>query len=120
MVPRARLSEKLISVGGLPPLAQEVKELDAFAQPPLHHLRTTDHLVDDRRDLAGAEIKASVKLLNRIEYDGVGQMRVMQRRDLDAPVVDQFGMGFIEPAILLGLIEQERARIRRRKRNLDG
>ncbi len=46
-------------------LAQEVKELDAFAQPPLHHLRTADHLADDRGDLAGAEIEAPVKFLDR-------------------------------------------------------
>ena len=47
-------------------------------------------------------------------------MRIMQRRDLHAVVVDQFGIGLVEPAVLQRLVEQERSRIGRGKRNLDG
>ena len=46
-------------------------------------------------------------------------MRVVQRRDLDAVVVDQPGVG-VEPAVLLRLLVKERTGIRRRQRNLDG
>jgi hypothetical protein len=48
-------------------LAQEVKEFDAFAQPPLHHLRAADHLADNGSDLAGAEIETAVEFLDRVE-----------------------------------------------------
>ena len=48
-------------------LAQELEELDALAQPALHHLRAADHFADDRGDLAGAEIEAPVEFLDRVE-----------------------------------------------------
>src|SRR5690242_15805096 len=43
------------------PLAQELEELHAFAQTPLHHLRTAHHLPDNRRDLAAAEVEAPIE-----------------------------------------------------------
>src|SRR5215831_4838738 len=58
-------------------LAQEVKKFDAFAQASLHHLRAADHFADNRRDFAGAQIEAPIKLLDRIEDFGVAQMRIM-------------------------------------------
>ena len=47
------------------PVAQELEELDAFAQPPAHHLRALDHLADERGDLWPAEIEAFVEGLER-------------------------------------------------------
>ena len=101
-------------------LTQEGEELDALAQAPLHHLRAADHLADDRGDLRRAEIEAPVEILDRMEDLGVAQMRIMQRRDLHALVVDQLGIGRIEPAVLDRLLVEERARIGRRERDLDG
>jgi len=80
-------------------LAQEVKELDAFPQPAFHHLRAANHLADDCGDLAGAEIESPVKLLDGIEYFRMREMRIVQRRDLHAFIIDEFGMRLIEPAI---------------------
>src|SRR5579875_2751997 len=101
-------------------LAQEVEELDAFAQAPLHHLGTLDHLAHDRGDLAGAEIELFVEGLDRVEDLLVAQMRIMQRRDLNAVLVDQLRMFGIEPAILDRLLIEEGAGIRRGERDLDG
>src|SRR5215831_281612 len=100
-------------------LAQEMKEFDAFTQPPLHHLRAADHFADDGSNLAGAEIEAAVEFLDRVEDFAVAQMRIVQRRDLHAVFVDELGMRIVEPAVLHRLIEQEGARIRRGERNLD-
>ena len=47
-------------------------------------------------------------------------MRVVQRRDLNAVFVHQFGMLGIEPAVLHRLIVQEGAGIGRGERDLDG
>src|SRR5947207_2835032 len=66
------------------PLAQELEELDAFAQAALHHVRRAHHFADDGRDLARAEIELLVEALQRREDLVVGEMRVVQRRDLDA------------------------------------
>jgi hypothetical protein len=52
---------------GAAALAQEMEKLDAFAQPPLSHLRPSRHLRDDRRDLGRAQIEAPVEALDRIE-----------------------------------------------------
>src|SRR5262245_43111318 len=76
----------------LPVRAQEGEELDALAQAALHHLRTLDHLADDRRDLRRAEIEAAVEVLDRMEDLAVAEMRIVQRRDLHALVVDQLGV----------------------------
>src|ERR1700722_20369495 len=100
-------------------LAQEVEELDAFAQPAAHHLGALDHLADDRGDLAGAEIEALIEGLDRVENLFVAEMRIMQRRDLDTTVVDQLGMFYIEPAVLDRLLVEERAGIRRGERDLN-
>ena len=59
-------------------LAQEMKEFDAFVQPPFHHLRAADHLTDDGSNLFGAEIETAVELLDRDEDFAVAQMRIMQ------------------------------------------
>ena len=108
------------SVRELPPFAQEGEELDAFAQPALHHLRAAHHLADDRGDLRRAEVEAPVELLDRLENLGVAEMRIMQRRDLHAAVVDEFGMRFVEPAVLQRFAIKLGAGIGRRQRDLDG
>src|SRR6516162_2135439 len=86
-------------------LAQEMKEFDAFVQPPFHHLRAADHLTDDGSNLFGAEIEAAVELLDRDEDFAVAQMRIMQRRDLHPVFIDELGMAIVEPAVLHRLIE---------------
>src|SRR5689334_22812803 len=104
----------------LPVGAQEGEELDAFAQAALHHLRAPDHLADDRGDLGRAEIEAAVEVLHRVEDLAVAETRIVQRRDLHAALVDQLGVLGVEPAVLHRLLVQERARIRRGERDLDG
>src|SRR5690348_14062519 len=89
------------------PLPQEVEELDALAQAPLHHLRAPDHLVDDRGDLGRAEIEAPVERLYALENLGVREVRVVQRRDLHAALVDQLRMLRVEPAVLDRLVVEE-------------
>ena len=99
-------------------LPQELEELHALAQAALHHLRAAHHLADDRGDLRRAEIEAPVEGLDAVEDLGVRQMRVVQRRDLHAVLVDQLGMLGVEPAILDRLLVQERAGIGRGERDL--
>src|SRR6185437_2601592 len=69
-------ARRVRSADGLPPLAQELEEFHAFAQPPSHHLGASCHLAHDRRDLAGAEIEAAIERLDRVEDLGVRQVRV--------------------------------------------
>src|ERR1700745_438410 len=59
------------------PLAQELEELDAFAQAAHHHLWTLHHLADDGCDLAGAEIEALVEDFDGIEDLAVREMLVV-------------------------------------------
>ena len=66
------------------------------------------------------EVEAPVEGLDRVEDFLVRQMRIMQRRDLDAVIVDQLGMLGVEPAILQRLLIEEGAGIGRRERDLDG
>src|ERR1700760_1104136 len=102
------------------PLAQELEELHALAQPALHHLRATDHLADDRGDLRRTEVEALIECLDVVEDFGVRQVLVRQRGDLHAVLVDQFGMLGGEPAILHRLAIEEGAGIWRGQRHLDG
>ena len=46
-------------------------------------------------------------------------MRVVQRSDLDAAVVDEFRVRRIQPAVFEGLLVEECARIGRRQRDLN-
>ena len=82
--------------------------------------RAAHHLADDRGDLGGAEIELLVEVLDRVEDLGVAEMRIVQRRDLHAVVVDQLGVVVVEPAVLHRLLVEERARIGRGERDLDG
>ena len=68
------------------PLPKKLEELHALAQPALHHLRAAHHFTHDRGDLRRAEVELLIKRLDAVEYLGVRQMRVGQRRDLDAVV----------------------------------
>src|SRR5690348_4012017 len=101
------------------PLAQELEELDAFAQAAHHHLGAPHHLADDRRDLAGAEVEALVEDLDGIEDLAVREVRIVERRDLDAVLVDELRMRRIEPAVLHRLLVKKGAGIGCRERDLD-
>src|SRR5581483_10020032 len=74
------------------PLAQELEEFDAFAQAAHHHLGALHHIADDGGDLAGAEVEALVEDLDGIEYLAMREVRIVERRDLDAVLVDEFRM----------------------------
>src|SRR5229473_6326676 len=100
-------------------VAEKLEELDALAQAPLHHLRAPDHFADDGRDFRDSEIEAPVEGFDRMKDFGVAEMRVMQRRDLDARGVDQLGVAGIEPAILHGLIVEGSAGIGSGDRDLN-
>ncbi len=104
----------------LPPFAQEGKEFGAFAQPAHHHLRAAHHLRDDRRNLGSPKVEAPVELLDRLENLGMGQVRIMQRGDLHAARIDEFGMRRVEPAVLQRIAIELGARIGSRERDLDG
>src|SRR5271165_3180140 len=100
-------------------LAQEAEKFSALAQPPPHHFRASDHLVDDRGDLARAEIEAAIEGLDRLENFCVAEAGIVQRRDLHAVFVDEGSIGFVEPAVLHRLIVKESAGVGRGERNLD-
>src|SRR5262249_15208265 len=99
--------------------AQKGEELDALAQAAFHHLRALDHLADDRGDLRRAEIEPAIEVLPRVEDLAVAQIRVLQRLNLHAALVDQLGVLEVEPAVLHRLLVEERARIRRSEGHLD-
>src|SRR5215470_10045905 len=99
--------------------AQELEELDALAQAAAHHFRALDHLGDQGGDLAAPEIEALVKGLERLEDLGVRQVRIVQRRDLHATLVDEFGVAEVEPAVFDRLAVQIGARIGCGERDLD-
>ena len=100
-------------------LAEELEELHALAQAPFHHLRAHHHFAHDRGDFRCPEIKAFVEGLDVIEDFGVRQMRIVQRGDLHAVIVDELGIGRVQPAIGERLVVQECARIGGGERGLD-
>src|ERR1700688_4279362 len=102
------------------PLPQELKELDPFTQPANHHLPIADHLAHDRRNLPGSKIESPIKFLDRIENFGLAQMRVVQRRNLDAFTIHELRIRGVKPTVFYRLIEKKRARIGRRQRDLNG
>src|SRR4051794_3996158 len=99
--------------------AQKMEKFHTLAQPPNQHVPGGQHLAYDFRDLRGAEVKPPVKILDRIENFAVGQMRIIERRDLRTAIGQQIDI-FGKPTILLGLIVKESAGIWRRKRDLQG
>src|SRR5207237_3296141 len=101
------------------PLPQELEELDALAQPAAHHFGALEHLAEQGGDLAAAEIEAPIERIQRLEDFGVAEMRVMQRRDLHAALIGQFGVRQVEPAILDCLAMQIGAGVRCGERHLD-
>src|SRR5688500_17921135 len=78
-----------LRLGRLLAVAQEVEELDAFAQPALHHVPVANHLAHDRADLARAEVEAPVHLLDLVEDHLAREVRVRKLRDLRAAVGQQ-------------------------------
>src|SRR5437868_7755493 len=101
------------------PRAKKLKELAPFPQPPLHHFWAADHLRHDIADLAPSEIKAFVKFFEGIVNLRVRQMRIVQRRNLDAPLIHEFGIRGIQPAVLYGLFVEKSSWIWCRQRNLN-
>src|SRR5712671_3047986 len=95
------------------PRPKELKEFNALAQTTLHHLGTEKHLSDDRCNFSRPEIKPPVKCLKRIENPVMAEIRVMERRKLDALVVDQLGVFGIQPTVLNRLLIKECTRVRR-------
>src|SRR5207237_9172435 len=93
-------------------------ERDPLAHTTPHHLRALQHLAEQRCNRAPAEIEAPIELLYRLEDLGVPEVWVMQRSDLHAALVDQFGVALVEPAILNGLPVEIGAGIRRGQRQL--
>src|SRR5215472_16606478 len=65
--PSPSRGEGVESSGGAMALTQELEELHALAQPPLHHLRAAYHFADDRRDFRRAEIEAAIERFHRVE-----------------------------------------------------
>src|ERR1700749_776655 len=83
---------------------QEAEELHAFAQPALHHLPAAQHLAHDLPDLPGAEVEAFVEPLHAGEDLLLGQVRIADRRQLPAMIVDEIDcVILLQPAIVDGL-----------------
>ena len=84
---------------------EELEEFYAFAQPSSHHLRAGNHFRNDRGDLRRPEIEALIKFLDRVEDPAVTEMRIMQRRDLNAVIIDQVKNGVaVRMAVLFLLL----------------
>ena len=99
--------------------AKELEKLDALAQTAFHHIGAADHLAHDRCDFAGTEIEALIKHFERIEDLLVGQMRIVQRCDLNAVFVHQFRIVRVQPAVFDRLLVEKRAGVGRRQRDLN-
>ena len=99
---------------------QEAEEFHALAQAALHHLGGPHHLADDGGDLRRAEVEAPVEVLDRGEDLGVVEVRIGQRRDLGAALGEQVLALVVEPAVLPGLLIEERARVGRRQGEILG
>src|SRR5215813_14121733 len=115
-----QVETSLVLVRRLPALAQEAEELHALAQAPLHHVRASDHLAHDRGDFRSAEIEALVEVVHRPEDLGVAEVRIIERGDLRAALGQKLHLLVDQPAVLHRLPVEERARIGRGERNLDG
>ena len=100
-------------------VAQELEEFHALAQAAHQHVARGEHLAHDLGDLGGAEIELLVEILHRLEDFGMAEMRIVERRDLGAVIGQQIHIAG-EPAIFLGLLVEEGARIGRRQRHLHG
>src|ERR1700744_4517719 len=68
---------------------QEAEELNALAQAALHHFPAAEHFADDLPDFAGAEVEAFVEYFHAVEDLFLRQMRVTDRGQLYATVIDQ-------------------------------
>ena len=73
-------------------IPQELEEFDAFAEAAFHHLGAADHFVDDGGDFGGSEVEFFIEGFDAVEDFGVGEVRVVEGRDLDAGFVDEFGV----------------------------
>src|SRR5262249_3492272 len=112
--------DRRLARGTVLSLPEEVEELDALAQTTPHHRRALEHLPGDLGDLARPEEELSIELLLHLEDVLVREMRVLDRRHLEAVLADEVSGLVSEPALSLRLVEQIRAGQRRRERHLDG
>src|SRR5215217_7154802 len=62
----------------------------AGVQTTLRHVRTAQHFAHHGGDLGGTEIEPPIEIVDRLENLGVAQVRVMKRKKLTSPFVDQF------------------------------
>src|SRR6185369_9819589 len=69
--------------------AQELQELDALAHAAPQHGRALQHLPHELGDLARPEEERAVELLLHLEDLAVREVRVLERRDLEAVGGDQ-------------------------------
>src|ERR1700735_5447704 len=93
---------------------QEAEELHALPQAALHHLPAAQHFANDLPDLPRAEVEALVEYLHAMEDLFLREMRIADRRELHAMVVDQVDrLVLLQQAILARLPIKGRAGIRR-------
>src|SRR5262249_62125669 len=96
--------------GAVLSLTQELQKLDALARPAAQHRRALQHLPHELGDLARPEEESSVELVLHLEDLLVRQMRILDRRDLEAVVGDQLTRFVAQPALSLGLVVEIRTR----------
>ena len=97
------------------PLAQELEELDAFAQPAAHHLAGCGSSRRPARRSCRGGNRSACRRSPATRRFRCGQMRIVQRRDLHPAIVDQLGVGDVEPAVLDRLAIAVRCRDRARR-----
>lgn len=98
--------------------AQKLEELDALAQPALHHRRAAYHFADDGRDLRCAEVESAIKNFDGVENFGVRQVWIMEGRNLYPVVIHEFCMRCVKPVILDRLLVEKGSRVWSRQGNL--
>src|SRR4030095_8342968 len=102
------------------PLAQEFEELEALTETTPHHRGALEHLPQDLGDLARPEEERAIELLLHLEDVAVGEMRVLDRGDLEAVLANELAGRVPQPAFSLGLIVEIGAGQRGGERHLDG
>src|SRR5579871_138010 len=97
------------------PLAftKELEELHPLAEAPLHHLTVADHAAQQREHLARPEIEAPVELIHGLEHHRRVEAGIVERGVLNTVVIHEITALRLEPAVLLRLLVEISARIRR-------
>src|SRR6185437_5160950 len=80
--------------------AQEAEKLGPFSQPAPRHLPAREHLPNDLPDLGRSEVEALIKHFHAVENLLLRQMRVADRGELHALLVDQVvSIAFLQTAL---------------------